>query len=471
MNHNQQSTTPQSDALRAPIYATDVEMAVLGALIVEGGAFDEVSTILSADMFYHPAHMDLYTEIAAMKAAGKAVDLYTLGQRIVNTGKRDRVGGMEYLISLTQTVGSAAHVAEHAKIVADTYTQRQLIDVFNHGLKMLYGRDDALDVMSAVDARFAKLLDISAGSVSRMGHVKLAVTKSMRAAEARAEKYKKGEVDGITTGIGSLDNIIGSLEGGDLVILAARPSVGKTAVMLHMCKSAAESGTPVCIFSLEMNDVKLADRLLLSRSNVSSGNFKRGRISNENWEALEAASTSVSRMPIHIDDNPMASLQYIRASALKLKKKGVCGMIAIDYLQLINPSKSGYKSREQEISELSRGLKLLAKELDIPILLLSQLSRDVERRSGSMIPRLSDLRESGAIEQDADVVVFVHRPEYYKVEYVDVKGLQISTKGYGELHVAKARNGGLGVAQFNYNYNMTQISDFDADFKSEVMPF
>jgi replicative DNA helicase len=271
---------------------------------------------------------------------------------------------------------------------------------------------------------------------------------------------EKGVQSGITTGLADLDRITGGWQQSDLVILAARPAMGKTAVALHFARKAAEAGAAVAMFSLEMSAVSLGNRLALSQTDVDSDRFRLGKLSREEALDIENAASKLYHLPVYVDSNAAVTMGYIHSRCRMLKKKGKCSMIIIDYLQLAGEKGDRNRNRENEVSQMSREAKLIARELDVPVILLSQLSREVEKRSNK-VPMLADLRESGAIEQDADMVIFIHRPEYYD------KGAET---GYGELIVSKYRNGKTGIVRFKYNESLTRIYDYDTRGYGGVVP-
>jgi replicative DNA helicase len=293
-------------------------------------------------------------------------------------------------------------------------------------------------------------------------HVSKSLADALTAAETRQTLRQSGKTTGIPTGIASLDRLTGGgWQPGQLVILAARPAAGKSAVALSMAKAAAMNGTPVLFMSLEMGDVSLADRLLLSECDIDADDFRAGHLTPADWRKLDEAAAKLQGLPIHIDPSPMVSMRKIRSRAKTMHRRGKCSSLFIDYLQLIDcqSDKKG-RNREQEVSEVSRQAKLLANELQIPVILLSQLNRAVESRADKT-PLLSDLRESGAIEQDADIVAFIHRPAYYNVEQIPTRSYgTISAEGVGILTIAKQRNGAVGTVLFSHNESLTRVTDY-----------
>ena len=273
-------------------------------------------------------------------------------------------------------------------------------------------------------------------------------------------RAQSGQSLGITTGIHSLDNVTGGWKPSQLIVLAARPAMGKTAVMLHFALSASRQGKAVCIFSLEMSDVSLTDRLLLAVSGVDAERYRTGLLTPDDWRRISEAEATMQGLPLYIDDKPTVTMHYIRAQSMLLQKRGRCDIIFIDYLQLADTSTGKNRNREQEIANASRSAKMIAKELSVPVVLLSQLSRKVEDRADKT-PQLSDLRESGAIEQDADIVAFIHRPAYYGDKtIITPKGNEINASGVGVLTLAKQRDGATAGVLFSHNYSMTKIEDY-----------
>ena len=312
---------------------------------------------------------------------------------------------------------------------------------------------DIDDVLTTVIKKIEGIAENTAYN-SRMIDISTVATQCIAEYEKRREMARNGKKIGLTTGLSKLDHITGGWKPGQLIILAARPAMGKTAMLLHFAKSASIAGIPVVIFSLEMEVQALTNRALLSESEVNSDRFKAGTLSTEEETSLCQAIGQISCLPISLDDSANISMQQIKARARELRRKGKCGLVLIDYLQLIDMrSINRSYTREQEVSQCSRAAKIMAKELGVPVILLSQLSRQVEGRSDKM-PLLSDLRESGAIEQDADIVMFIHRPEYYSEK---------AEKGFGVIRIAKQRDGTTGDIRFRYNESLTKITDYDKE--------
>jgi replicative DNA helicase len=435
---------------RVPPHDADVEDAVLGACIVDGAAFAEVSSLLATEVFYKNENAATYEAIAALSADGRAVDLYTVTGWLRDAGTLEAAGGASRLAGLTSRVASAANAVEYARVVVEKYAQRRLVEA-GHKIVGLGFNDDAEDVSDAIAQADALISDVADALAGRMDipHVSVPVQAAKKEAYARVERARSGKHTGVTTGLADLNRVTDGWQPANLIILAARPSMGKTAVMLHFAKAAAKSGVSAAIFSLEMSETALANRLILSETSVAPSRYRSGYMTNEELDAVDLAAFSVSKLPIYIDSAVDSGMGQIRAKARALKRKGRCGIVLIDYLQLCRERGERGRTREQAVAQMSREAKMMAKELDIPVILLSQLSREVEKRSDKK-PTLSDLRESGAIEQDADIVMFIYRPSYYDHEGED---------GCGELLIEKNRDGATGKVPFRYGLGMAAIFD------------
>jgi replicative DNA helicase len=430
--------------------APDMEMGVLGAMIVDSSCVETAVNLLDADMFYVPEHRAVFEALAELHAENKSIDLLTVTQRLARNNTLEQVGGAYFVSQLAGTVGSGAHIEYHCRIVLQKYLMRKLIEAGTEIQKMAF--DDTEDVEDAL-AKSEKLItsvsDIAIGRQSVKNFTDI-VNISLNEAYRRADAVKEGKMTGISTGLRELDTKVLGWEKSNLIILAGRPGQGKTAMMLHFAKTAARANIPVAIFALEMSAVSLSDRLLLSVCDIPAYKFRSGYISRDEFAGLESAAEQLKKLPITIDDTPVVSIQHIRAKARALKRAGKCDMVFIDYLQLIKMDLSQGKNVNNAVSEISREAKILAKEANIPVMLLSQLNREIERRSDKQ-PQLSDLRDSGAIEQDADVVMFVYRPHFYDPG---------AEKNAGILTVAKFREGAIGNVQFCHNEGLTQIFDY-----------
>ncbi len=437
--------------------AIDCEESVIGALLLEKRAFETISPILRSEMFYNKSNEEIYKAILQLDREQKPIDMLTIIKRLGENGILEDIGGAYYIAQLSQKVVSSSHCEYHAKIVAQKYLAREVIRISNELSLLAY--DETQDAEEILQEAEKQLLHLRDNSTDSTGVIQLSesLSGSLSQMYERIEKYKKGETQGVTTGLADLNKITCGWQSGELIIIAARPAMGKTAFALHFTKTAAQSGIPVAVFSMEMSNISLSNRFLLSESNVNPEIFKSGRLTSTDTDKIEQTANKLRNLSIHIDDNPCNSIAKIRAKARLLQKKGKCGMIVIDYLQLAE-SDDRTGNREQEVALISRNAKKMARELKIPVILLSQLSRKVEDRTDKR-PMLSDLRESGAIEQDADMVCFLYRPEYYNRETKDSKGNTI--KNYVEFIIAKYREGSTQSIDVIHNGTMTKIFDYD----------
>lgn len=447
-----QNTIPQ---------AVELEQSVIGTLIMEPDRLTEVVGVLSPESFCDGRNSFIYQTLIEMFDQNTPVDLYNVGKRCDGSSLFGGRTGTLYVSECTCKVGSGVNLLFQAQIIQQRYIARLLMYAGSK-ISTLAGDDtkDVADVLDESNKLIDKINALSCGSSAGQS-LRDSLTESLKLAEQRQAAYLGGLPTGIPTGISDLNRLTGGWRGSQLIILAARPAMGKTALMLHFAKSAALNGTPVCIFSLEMSHVSLSDRLLLSECEVEVNRFRNGDLSGDDWRQLNEASAQLEKLPIHVDDNAVVSMRYIKTRCHILKKQGKCGLIMIDYLQLADTStKERNRNREQEIAQASRQAKIIAKELDVPVVLLSQLSRECEKRADKQ-PQLSDLRESGAIEQDADVVGFIFRPAYYGLNRIEtLKYGNISTSGLGIINIAKQRDGATGLVAFSHNPSMTKIGDF-----------
>ena len=447
-----QNTIPQ---------AVELEQSVIGTLIMEPDRLTEVVGMLSPESFCDGRNSFIYQTLIEMFDQNTPVDLYNVGKRCDGSSLFGGRTGTLYASECTCKVGSGGNLLFQAQIIQQRYIARLLMYAGSK-ISTLAGDDtkDVADVLDESNKLIDKINALSCGSSAGQS-LRDSLTESLKLAEQRQAAYLGGLPTGIPTGISDLNRLTGGWRGSQLIILAARPAMGKTALMLHFAKSAALNGTPVCIFSLEMSHVSLSDRLLLSECEVEVNRFRNGDLSGDDWRQLNEASAQLEKLPIHVDDNAVVSMRYIKTRCHILKKQGKCGLIMIDYLQLADTStKERNRNREQEIAQASRQAKIIAKELDVPVVLLSQLSRECEKRADKQ-PQLSDLRESGAIEQDADVVGFIFRPAYYGLDKIEtLKYGNISTSGLGIINIAKQRDGATGLVAFSHNPSMTKIGDF-----------
>jgi replicative DNA helicase len=449
---------------KIPPQAIDLEEVVLGAMMIDKKGVDEVIDILSAEAFYKDAHKHIFEAIFKLFENSEPVDLLTVSSQLKKDEKLDLVGGDFYLISLTQRVSSSAHIEFHARIILQKYIQRSLIKISSEIIEEAY--DETKDVFDLLDNAEAKLYEVTQGNVKKS--TETAQSLVIQAKKKIEEISNKEGMSGIPSGFDKLDKLTSGWQPSDLVIVAARPGMGKTAFTLTMARNVAvNSNIPVAFFSLEMSSVQLITRLISSETGLSSEKLRTGKLEKHEWEQLNVKVKTLEKAPLFIDDTPSLSIFDLRAKARRLASQYGIKMIMIDYLQLMTAGgsqKGG--NREQEISTISRNLKALAKELSIPVIALSQLSRAVETRGGSKRPLLSDLRESGAIEQDADIVSFIYRPEYYKIDEWDDEE-RSPTEGQGEFIVAKHRNGGLENIRLKFIGHLGKfdnLDDFDTPF-------
>lgn len=441
--------------------APEIEQAILGAAMVYPESVPEIVARLSPESFYDSRNRLVFSGIASLFSNDLPVDLVSVAEDLKKSGKLEECGSYSYLSGLTSKCAAGIiRVEYYCNILIQLQAERDLVDMCVEIMRRSDGTNDIAETLSYADSQLQKINE-SFTSGNRMEHISLAIGKAVEESVLRTENRRKGRMSGVTSGLRGLDNMTAGFKGGELIILAARPGAGKTSIMLHFAKCAARSGVPVCIYSLEMDSISLADRLILSETSIRADKYRNGYLSNEDFNEMAAAKKTLSALPIYVDDNPVVSMRYIRAHTKKMAKQGKCGMVLVDYLQLADMGEKG-KTREQEVAQTSRTAKIIAKELDIPFVLLSQLNRACEERPDKK-PMLSDLRESGAIEQDADKVIFVYRPEYYKLK--DQSGMPIT--GEGALIMAKQRNGAVGEVRFRYNESLTQITDIDAPQDSE----
>ncbi|MHA7842760.1 MAG: replicative DNA helicase [Winogradskyella sp.] len=450
---------------KIPPQAIDLEEVVLGAMMIDKKGVDEVIDILSPEAFYKDAHKYIFEAIFKLFENSEPIDLLTVSSQLKKDEKLDLVGGDFYLISLTQRVSSSAHIEFHARIILQKFIQRSLIKISNEIIEDAY--DETKDVFDLLDNAEAKLYEVTQGNVKKS--TETAQSLVIQAKKKIEEISNKEGLSGIPTGFDKLDKLTSGWQPSDLIIVAARPGMGKTALTLTMARNiAVDFNQAVAFFSLEMSSVQLITRLISSETGLSSEKLRTGKLEKHEWEQLNVKVKTLEKAPLFIDDTPSLSIFDLRAKARRLASQYDIKVIMIDYLQLMTAGgsqKGG--NREQEISMISRNLKALAKELNVPVIALSQLSRAVETRGGSKRPLLSDLRESGAIEQDADIVSFIYRPEYYKIDEWDDEE-RSPTEGQGEFIVAKHRNGGLDNIRLKFIGHLGKfdnLDDFDTPFE------
>lgn len=441
--------------------ALELEEAVLGAMMIDKKGIDEVIDLLQPDAFYKESHKHIFQAILDLFSESQPVDLLTVSAQLKRSAKLELAGGDYYLIQLTQKITSSAHVEFHARIILQKFIQRSLIRISSEIIEDSY--DETTDVFDLLDKAESKLYEVSQGNVKKGSET---AQELVLKAKARIEEIAKKEgLSGVASGFEKLDKITSGWQPSDLIIIAARPGMGKTSFVLSMARNIAiDFGLPVAIFSLEMASVQLITKLISSETGLSSEKLRTGKLENFEWEQLSTKVKDLEKAPLYIDDTPSLSIFDLRAKARRLASQYGIKLIIIDYLQLMTAGGSngkGVGNREQEISTISRNLKALAKELSIPVIALSQLSRAVETRAAaSKRPMLSDLRESGAIEQDADIVSFIYRPEYYKLTEWDDEQ-QTPTAGQAEFIIAKHRNGSLENIRLKFIGNLGKFDNLE----------
>jgi replicative DNA helicase len=434
-------------ASKQPPSAPEVEMSVLGAMLIENDAVPKAIEVLKPESFYEKKNRVIFEAMSSLYEADEPIDTVSIYEELKKSGKVDEAGGAAYLGKLTQEISSAANVDYHARIVLEKWILRQLITASMDIARNAYeGTEDVFDLLDAAESKIFQISE--EGIKESFKSMDKAVKEALELIEAIHSKNISSF--SVPSGYFELDEILGGFQKSDLIIIAARPSMGKTAFAMSAARnSAIDHNTPIGIFSLEMSTIQLATRLISAEARINAHNVRTGKFRAEDGAKISRTVHKLSKAPIYIDDTPGISILELRAKARRLKNEKNCGLIIVDYLQLINPSNS-MESREREISSISRSLKALAKELNLPVIALSQLNRAVESRTDKK-PMLSDLRESGSIEQDADVVLFLYRPEMYQIQTFGSGDMQgESTEGIAEVIVGKQRNGPTGEIKLRF---------------------
>lgn len=442
---------------KLPPQALDVEEAVLGALMLEKHAYIAIADIIDSKSFYLPEHQIIFDAVKGLSTNEKPVDLLMVTQELKNREQLDEVGGSPYITQLTSRVASAAHIEHHARIIAQKHIQRELIQRASDIQKEAY--DLNIDVDDLINFAEKSIFEVAEGSIRRETQPIKQVLRDATTMLEKASQRTDG-LSGIPTGFRGLDKLTSGWQKTDLIIIAARPAMGKTAFVLSMARNmAVDHKTPVALFSLEMSAVQLVNRLIAAETELGSEKIKRGNLTGWEWENFHRKINILDQAPMFIDDTPALSIFEFRAKCRRLKMQHDIGVVIVDYLQLMTAGSDMRGSREQEVSMISRSLKAIAKELDVPIIALSQLSRAVESREGRE-PQLSDLRESGAIEQDADMVMFIHRPEYYGIVTDENNRSQV---GLANIIVAKHRNGATDTVPLHFKKTQVKFCDFEEE--------
>ena len=430
---------------KLPPQAVEEEEAVLGALMIESEAYSRISDILHThECFYNVNHQKIFSAIKAIAEANKPIDMLTVKEQLLKDNTLEDIGGVYAIAALTEKIATAAHIEEHANTIYQRYLARKMIRISSEI------QTDAFDLSKDID----EVIQEAEGKIFELAHTKnnkdvLPISEVIpKAIESISKVYQnKNDIPGIESGFFALDKLTSGWQESDLIIIAARPAMGKTAFVLTMAKNMAAKGYPIAFFTLEMSSVQLAIRLISNLSELPNERIKSGKLDKEEFNELMEGIAVIDNLPIYIDETPSLSVMELRTKARRLVAEHGIKAIIIDYLQLMNVSGMSYSNRENEVSIISRSLKALAKELSIPVIALSQLNRNVESRGGGSMdnkleakkPQLSDLRESGAIEQDADMVCFIHRPEYYRI--FEDPNTNEDLRGVAQIIVAKHRNG------------------------------
>jgi replicative DNA helicase len=448
------TTTPFEG--RIPPHNLDAEASVLGSVLLDSEVLDRLEGLLSADAFYKEAHRKIWEAMVALRARHDPVDLVTLSEELRQGGELENVGGLSYLVGLSEHTPTAAYADYYGRIVAEKWILRKLIAAAGEAMRMAYDEEGSLEEI--LDKAGRKVLEVSTqGARSDFRSMKELVHETFERIQLLYEN--KGQVDGVITGFRELDSMIGGLTNGSLNIIAARPSMGKTSFALTIAQNVAlrGEGAGVAIFSLEMPAVQLVTRMLCSEARIDMNRLRQGQLTDRDFSRLVDVAGRISEAAILIDDTSDLTLMELRARARRLHAQHKLSLIVIDYLQLMSGpggGKNGGENRQQEIAQISRGLKGLARELNVPVIALSQLSRAVESRPNKR-PMLSDLRESGSIEQDADLVMFIYRDEYYN-PHSDKAGI-------AEIIVGKQRNGPTGVVELQFHAQHVRFNDLAKD--------
>src|SRR5688572_16873640 len=440
---------------KLPPQALDLEEAVLGALMLEKSALNAVVEFLKPEHFYSEQHREIYNAIVDLFKATEPVDMRTVVNQLRKNGKIEIVGGAYYIAELTSKVSSAANIEYHARVIIEMAIKRNLIQIASQIHHDAY--EDTTDVFELLDKTEQSVFEISDSNL-RKNYDNMRNLMARAITELQQLKDHKDGLTGVPSGFTALDRMTSGWQRSDLVIIAARPGMGKTAFVVSAMRNAAiDFKIPVAIFSLEMASVQLVNRMISAEAELEGEKIKRGNLADHEWTQLVHKTSRLSSAPIFIDDTPALTILELRAKSRRLKAEHGIQLIIIDYLQLMRGDNAG--NREQEIASISRALKGIAKELSVPVLALSQLSRGVESRGGDKRPMLSDLRESGSIEQDADIVMFLYRPEYYKIStYED----GLPTQGIMEVIVAKHRNGAIENVKLKFIGKYTKFADLDS---------
>ena len=445
---------PQLDALKLPPHSLEAEQSVLGGLLLDNDAVDRVGDVIADADFYSDAHRHVYRAILSLAAEGKPADVVTVAEALASAQKLDYVGGLSYLGALVANVPTAANIRHYAQIVRDRSILRQLAATAGDIADAAYNPlgKSAKEVLDQAEAKVLHIAEQGARGAQQVAPIGTLLASVVDRIDTLYNRDDPSDVTGVPTGFSDLDRMTSGLQPGDLVVVAGRPSMGKTALALNMGEHVAlAAGLPVVVFSMEMGAAQLALRLIGSVGRLDQHKLRTGRLAAEDWEKLTSALGRLNEAPILIDETPALNAIEVRSRARRLMKSyGKLGLVIVDYLQLMQATTTG-ENRATEISEISRAMKSLAKELKVPVMALSQLNRSLEQRPNKR-PVMSDLRESGAIEQDADVILFIYRDEVYNPETQD--------KGVAEIIVGKQRNGPIGTVRLTFLGEYTRFENF-----------
>jgi replicative DNA helicase len=445
---------PQLLALKVPPHSIEAEQSLLGGLLLDNQAFDRIADLVGAEDFYRDDHRRIYRHIAKLIEASKPADVVTVGESIEASEDKDRTGGLAYLGALAQNTPSALNIRRYAELVRERAVQRRLAQVATEIAESALG-PAGKEIGQLLDEAESRILEVGEkGQRGTQGYEEIqpVLARVFERIDYLFHQENKSDVTGVPTGFIDLDEKTAGLQPGDLIIVAGRPSMGKTALALNMAEHVAvDNGLPVAIFSMEMGATQLAMRMLGSIARVDQHKMRTGRLADEEWGRLSTAMERLHNAPIFIDEAGALNALELRARARRMRRQaGKLGLIVVDYLQLMSASQEG-ENRATELSEISRSMKALAKELEVPVVALSQLNRALEQRNEKR-PMMSDLRESGAIEQDADVILFVYRDEVY---YPD----KIEARGKAELIIGKQRNGPIGKVDLTFLGEFTRFEN------------
>ena len=460
--NNQKKKTSLEKTDRLPPQNTEAEQSVLGALMLDKDAIIRVSDFLSPEDFYRGAHAVIYETMLELFEQNEPIDLLSVSNKLEEKGKLEEIGGISYLTELINSVPSAANVVHYAKIVRKKKLHRDLIEAAYEITEL--GYQEIEEVENLIDEAEKRIFAVSQRSIKRYF---IPLKPALEEAFERIDALHKGDgsaLRGLSTGFYELDNVLGGLQKSDFIILASRPSMGKTTLSLDIVRHiAVNNKIPVGVFSLEMSSSQIVDRLLCAQARISLWKLRTGRLSTQgehnDFSRIQEAIGVLSESPIFIDDTPASTVMELKTKARRLQSEHGLGLIVVDYLQLMDEPRIKTDNLVQKITEISRGLKALARELDVPVLALSQLSRAVEQRPLG-IPRLADLRESGSLEQDADVVLFIYREDHYKKDS--------EKKNIVEIHIAKHRNGPTGIVELYFNENFVTFENLSKEYQEEL---